>query len=285
MAGQLVATGNRGGRRASLILLILYFSKWWTVDYLINLVMMVGSPLAGVIAGRVGRRRVIATGLAVYTAGLWLLSDVGSASTVPWGVLVPLAVVATGMAMFTAPLAVATLSGLDEADQGIASGVNNATGQLAGWLAIIVLPALAGLAGAGCLGGAVHGPAYRVDGGPDPTCRASCLPGPVDRGNADHQRSTVGRSHTLDGRRDLLFRGVGPSNPAEVEPQGAGSNALERELSKATERAAMCRYLPQGVVPADDAAAVRTDAPVLWLVGDGDPQDPPANLAALPVQQ
>lgn len=126
----------------------------------IYLVMMVGSPLAGAIAGRVGRRRVIATGLAVYTAGLWLLSDIGSASTVPWGVLVPLAVVATGMAMFTAPLAAATLSGLDEADQGIASGVNNAMGQLAGLLAIIVLPALAGLAGAGSLGGAVLAEAY-----------------------------------------------------------------------------------------------------------------------------
>ncbi len=31
----------------------------------------------------------------------------------------------------------------------------------------------------------------------------------------------------------------------------------------------MCKYLPQGVVPADDTAAVRTDTPLLWLVGDG----------------
>jgi hypothetical protein len=48
------------------------------------------------------------------------------------------------MATFTAPLATATMSALDDEDQGVASGVNNAVGQLAGLLAIIVLPALAG---------------------------------------------------------------------------------------------------------------------------------------------
>jgi hypothetical protein len=47
----------------------------------------------------------------------------------------------------------------------------------------------------------------------------------------------------------------------------------------------MCEYLPQGVVSADDAAAVRTDTPVLRLAGDGDPQDPPANLVKVPVQE
>jgi pimeloyl-ACP methyl ester carboxylesterase len=71
----------------------------------------------------------------------------------------------------------------------------------------------------------------------------------------------------------------------EVARHGAGSYALPRELDLARERAAKCEYLPQGVVPADDAAAVRTDTPVLWLVGDGDPQDPPANLVKVPVQE
>jgi pimeloyl-ACP methyl ester carboxylesterase len=74
-------------------------------------------------------------------------------------------------------------------------------------------------------------------------------------------------------------------NPAEVARTGAGSYALPRELGKAKQRATMCRYLPRGVVPADDATAVRTNTPVLWLVGDGDPQDPPANLANVPAQE
>jgi hypothetical protein len=56
-------------------------------------------------------------------------------------------VMALGMATFTAPLAAVTMGSLDEADQGVASGVNNAMGQLAGLLAVVILPSLAGLAG------------------------------------------------------------------------------------------------------------------------------------------
>jgi hypothetical protein len=56
-------------------------------------------------------------------------------------------------------------------------------------------------------------------------------------------------------------------------------------LANAARRAAMCAHLPKGVVPANDAMAVHTDAPVLWLVGDGDPQDPPANLLQVPAQE
>jgi pimeloyl-ACP methyl ester carboxylesterase len=73
--------------------------------------------------------------------------------------------------------------------------------------------------------------------------------------------------------------------PAEVARLGRGSYALTRELSEAKQREARCRYLPKGVVPPGDGAAVRTRTPMLWLVGDGDPQDPPSNLAGVPSQQ
>jgi pimeloyl-ACP methyl ester carboxylesterase len=74
-------------------------------------------------------------------------------------------------------------------------------------------------------------------------------------------------------------------DPAEVERLGAGSYALPFVRAWAVGQAALCRYLPKGIVPADDAAAVRTDIPILWLTGDGDPQDPPANLTGVPSQQ
>ena len=72
---------------------------------------------------------------------------------------------------------------------------------------------------------------------------------------------------------------------AEVERIGVGSYALPKVLADARGRATVCRYLPQGVVPIDDAAPVRTLVPTLWLTGDGDPQDPPANLTGVSDQQ
>jgi hypothetical protein len=49
--------------------------------------------------------------------------------------------------MVGAPLTSATLGAVGESDQGVASGVNNTVGQLAGLLMIAVLPVAAGLSG------------------------------------------------------------------------------------------------------------------------------------------
>jgi EmrB/QacA subfamily drug resistance transporter len=126
----------------------------------IYLVMMIGSPIAGALAGRLGARPLILTGLIVYIVGLLVLRGIHAGSAVPWDIVAPVVVLAIGMAILTAPLAAATMGALDEPDQGVASGVNNAMGQLAGLLAIIVLPALAGLAGASDLGAATVAQAY-----------------------------------------------------------------------------------------------------------------------------
>jgi EmrB/QacA subfamily drug resistance transporter len=113
----------------------------------IYLVMMIGSPLAGRVAERIGHAAPILVGLAVYALGLWALSELDASSPVVPDVVVGILVLAVGMAMFTAPLASATFGSLDEADQGIASGVNNAMSQLAGLLAIVLLPLVSGLGG------------------------------------------------------------------------------------------------------------------------------------------
>ncbi len=74
-------------------------------------------------------------------------------------------------------------------------------------------------------------------------------------------------------------------DPAEVERNGAGSYAVPFVRAWAEQEAALCRHLPRGVVPADDAAPVTTDIPVLWIAGDADPQDPPSNLSGVAAQQ
>ena len=72
---------------------------------------------------------------------------------------------------------------------------------------------------------------------------------------------------------------------AEVRRLGEGSYLLPAKLAQAVERAQLCHALPRGIVPPDDAAPVISDLPILWLAGDGDPQDPPAKLSAIPAQQ
>jgi MFS family permease len=112
----------------------------------IYLVMMVGSPLVGKLADRIGPRLPIMSGLFVYASGLFLLSRIGPTSAVVPDVVLGVLVMAVGMATFTALLAAATMGALEESDQGVASAFNN-KGQLAGLLAVILLPAAAGLGG------------------------------------------------------------------------------------------------------------------------------------------
>jgi pimeloyl-ACP methyl ester carboxylesterase len=65
----------------------------------------------------------------------------------------------------------------------------------------------------------------------------------------------------------------------EVTKQGAGSYHLEAEVAIARSQADGCQFAPPGIVPADDAEPARSDVPVLFLVGEADPQDPPSNIA------
>ena len=74
-------------------------------------------------------------------------------------------------------------------------------------------------------------------------------------------------------------------DPAEVERNAPGSYAVPFVRAWAEGQAALCRHLPKGVVPADDAAPVRTDLPILWIAGDADPQDPPSNLTGVAAQE
>ncbi len=112
------------------------------------LIMLVGAPQAGRLADRVGPRVPIVVGNLVVAAGVWWLSLVGAGSEFLTDILPAIIVLALGLATLGAPLTSATLSAVDRGDQGIASGVNNTVGQLAGLLMIVVLPAVAGLSSA-----------------------------------------------------------------------------------------------------------------------------------------
>jgi len=72
-------------------------------------------------------------------------------------------------------------------------------------------------------------------------------------------------------------------DPDEVLRRGGDSYLVANQVASARARAAGCRYAPAGIVPPDDGKPARSDVPVLFVVGDADPQDPPANIADAPL--
>jgi pimeloyl-ACP methyl ester carboxylesterase len=67
-------------------------------------------------------------------------------------------------------------------------------------------------------------------------------------------------------------------DPAVVAATETRSYLTGVEVEGAEAWATICRHLPGGVVPPNDADPVRSTLPVLWVVGAADPQDPPPNL-------
>jgi len=103
---------------------------------------IVVSPLAGVLADRIGGRPVVLTGLVLQATGLAWLAAISS-PTVPYGDLVPAFIVSgIGMALFFAPVATIVLGTVARSEEGIASGATNALRELGGVLGVAVLAAV-----------------------------------------------------------------------------------------------------------------------------------------------
>ncbi|WP_078900796.1 DHA2 family efflux MFS transporter permease subunit, partial [Streptomyces sp. SBT349] len=100
---------------------------------------MIVAPIAGAMTDRIGGRPIVATGIGLMAVGLgWLAlladPDVTYASQVPAFV-----VAGIGMAMFFAPTGAMVMDAVPAAEEGIASGVNNALREVGGALGVAVL--------------------------------------------------------------------------------------------------------------------------------------------------
>jgi pimeloyl-ACP methyl ester carboxylesterase len=73
-------------------------------------------------------------------------------------------------------------------------------------------------------------------------------------------------------------------DPDVVARLGQGTFEGELQTEMARSQATACGFIPKAVVPANDAEPVRSDVPVLLLVGEADPQDPPQNVADAAVE-
>jgi predicted MFS family arabinose efflux permease len=99
------------------------------------------SPVAGALSGRLTGRALIGTGLALQAAGLVWLGLVITPATAYEAFIEPFLLAGAGMGLFFAPMADVVLSAVRPAQQGQASGANNAIRELGGVLGAAVVAA------------------------------------------------------------------------------------------------------------------------------------------------
>jgi EmrB/QacA subfamily drug resistance transporter len=117
------------------------------------LVLALGSPLMGGIAGRIGPRVPLAIGPLVVAAGFLLLLRVGAQADY-WTMVLPAVLVTSiGMAGAVAPLTTAVLGSVDHRHTGSASGLNSAVARTGGLIATALLGGVLGRTGPALIGG------------------------------------------------------------------------------------------------------------------------------------
>jgi EmrB/QacA subfamily drug resistance transporter len=110
-----------------------------------TVIMLIGSPLTGALAQRMGPWLPMTIGPLIAAAGLALMARIVPGASYLQAVLPAVVVFGVGLAITVAPLTAAVLAAVADNYAGTASGVNNAVARLAGLLAIAVLPVAAGM--------------------------------------------------------------------------------------------------------------------------------------------
>ena len=108
----------------------------------ITVILLIGSPIAGRMADRIGPRLPMSVGPWVAAVGLALIAVSSHEGSVLWAVLPGEIVFSIGLALTVAPLTTAVLSALGTHRAGVASGVNTAVSRFAALVAVAVLPAV-----------------------------------------------------------------------------------------------------------------------------------------------
>jgi EmrB/QacA subfamily drug resistance transporter len=102
-------------------------------------VAAVATPLAAVLALKIGTRVVVATGLVLMAGGLVMAAFNSEASTSYWGpIIVAMVLLALGLSSITAPTTEAVMGSVPDDQRGAAAGVNNTTRELGGTLGVAV---------------------------------------------------------------------------------------------------------------------------------------------------
>jgi len=105
--------------------------------------IMVSAGLASQFAPRIGVRPVAAVGFILSTAGLILLTQLPVHGSYLTNVLPSILLSSLGMGAVFMPLTLIATTGLEDADQGLASGLFNTSQQIGGALGLAILSTLA----------------------------------------------------------------------------------------------------------------------------------------------
>jgi EmrB/QacA subfamily drug resistance transporter len=103
------------------------------------IVAAVFTPIAAVVALRVGTRLVVSLGLLLMGAGLVVTAFNSSEDTTYFGpIILAMVLLALGLSSITAPTAEAVMGSVSDEQRGAAAGVNNTTRELGGTLGVAV---------------------------------------------------------------------------------------------------------------------------------------------------
>jgi predicted MFS family arabinose efflux permease len=118
--------------------------------------IMVSASIASQFAPRLGVRPVAALGMLLTAAGLLLLTQLPVDGSYVANVLPSIALSSLGMGAVFMPLTLIATTGLDDEDQGLASGLFNTSQQVGGALGLAVLSTLAASKTASADGSTAH---------------------------------------------------------------------------------------------------------------------------------
>ena len=103
------------------------------------IVAAIFTPLAAVVALKVGTRLVVSTGLLLMGGGLLVTAFNSESDTAYFGpIMVAMVLLALGLSSITAPTAEAVMGSVADEQRGAAAGVNNTTRELGGTLGVAV---------------------------------------------------------------------------------------------------------------------------------------------------
>jgi EmrB/QacA subfamily drug resistance transporter len=121
--------------------------------------IMVSAGIASQYAAKLGVRLVASVGIVITTVGLLWLTQIPVQGTYVKDVLPPILLTSFGMGLVFVVLTLVATTGLDDTDQGLASGLFNTSQQIGGALGLAILATIAASHSSGATqkAGLVHG--------------------------------------------------------------------------------------------------------------------------------